>query len=366
MESLAGPATCCSHSGWNDVKLLTAFVLFCLCNLALAQDPPRIADPGDRLQGVWHLGRVTGDLERIIAFYHDLLGLGFRGDRAAPIPFYSVAAINEFVGSPANAEFRAAFMPIPGGSAETDLARQVYLEAFEYRNIERHQYMPALSDPGVSMMNFVVRDLDTLVAEAKAAGVAFITPNGEPVSVAGARSVIMRDPDGYPVEITEITPLPASYAPGDSRILGARMSLVVDDLLAAMEFYWSFVGRIRPPSFRNPNWQRNPPGLGLPDADFRTFTIQLPGTAIPLDLIEYRDIEQKPYHPNFQDIGFGHIAFTTNDIEAVHATMTALGSKTLAASGRWTQINPNLRALYTRDNNGFFLEIIENRAPQSP
>jgi catechol 2,3-dioxygenase-like lactoylglutathione lyase family enzyme len=334
-------------------------------------DAQELAPPGDKLQTVWHLGRVTGDLERIVAFYHDLLGLGFRGDRTAPIPFYSVAAINEFVGSPAHAEFRAAFMPVPGASDASDPAQQIYLEAFEHRNIERHQAMPALSDPGVSMLTFIVRDLDALVASAKAAGHAFVTPNAEPVTVpapdglsGSARAAILRDPDGYPVQLLEITPAAASFAAGDSRLLGARMSLVVADIERAIALYAELLGLV---NTRIPDWRSDAAFTtvrGLPAAEFRTATIQLPGSTLAFDLIEYRGLPQTPYRPAFQDIGFGHIAFNTNDIEQVYASMQQLGMTTLSRSGTWTQINPNLRAVYTRDNDGFFLEIIENRAPQ--
>ena len=105
---------------------------------ALAQAPAAgMAPSGADVPGVWHLGRVTGDLERIIAFYHDLLGLGLRGARNQPRLFTSNKMNNEFVNAPASAEYRAASMPIPGASAAAELQNQVYLEAFEYRNIER-------------------------------------------------------------------------------------------------------------------------------------------------------------------------------------------------------------------------------------
>src|SRR5688572_1643543 len=83
--------------------------------LVLAQGAPTVTPEGSLVQKVWHLGRVTGDLHRIIDFYHDVIGLNLRGARS-PIPFYTVAAINEFVNAPPQAEFRAAFMPIQGAS----------------------------------------------------------------------------------------------------------------------------------------------------------------------------------------------------------------------------------------------------------
>ena len=135
------------------------------------------------MPAVWHLGRVTGDLERIIAFYHDLLGLGLRGARNQPRLFASNKINNEFVNAPASAEYRAAFMPIPGASAATEPQNQVYLEAFEYRNIDRRQIIPALVSPGVSSLRLLVRDLDKVVEAAKAAGVAIITAGGAPVAV---------------------------------------------------------------------------------------------------------------------------------------------------------------------------------------
>jgi catechol 2,3-dioxygenase-like lactoylglutathione lyase family enzyme len=341
-----------------------------LCGSLSAQVTPELAPAGDNLQRVWHFGRVTGDLERIVAFYHDLLGLGFRGERSAPIPFYSVAAINEFVGSPPQSEFRAASMPIPGASDATDPAQQAYLEAFEYRNIARHQAVPALSDPGVSMLTFIVRDLDALIAAAKTAGAAFITGDGEVQSVShpsgtgSARAVLLRDPDGYPVQLLQMDPVPDSFAPDDSRILGARMALVVADLDRALATYAQFIGA---PAVAAGDWQRDAAFTtlrALPDAEFRTATLHLPLTTLAFDLIEYRGIAQTPYRPVFQDIGFGHIAFNTNDIEAVFAQMQLLNLQTLSASGVWTEINANLRAVYTRDHDGFFLEIVENRSPQ--
>jgi catechol 2,3-dioxygenase-like lactoylglutathione lyase family enzyme len=97
----------------------------------------------------------------------------------------------------------------------------------------------------------------------------------------------------------------------------------------------------------------------MPVAEHRTATIALPGTTATLDLIEFRGIEQTPHRPVFQDIGIGHVAFLTGDIEAVLERMTELGLRTISRSGTWTQINPTLRALYTRDRDGFFLEVIE-------
>jgi len=330
---------------------------------------PQVAPPGVDLDRVWHLGRVTGDLERIIAFYHDLLGLDLRGARNQARTFASNATLNEFVNAPAGAEYRAAFLPIPGASAATEPQNQIYLEAFEYRNVERHQLMPALFSPGVSSLKLLVRDLGKVVTTATAAGVSIVTPGGEPIAVpvpagftGAARAIMMRDPDGYPVEVVEITPTPGSLAPDTSNVLGAHMSVVVADAPASLAFYRRLAGS-ELQAWETP-WQSSRAlsrVRGLPDAEYRTSSVLLPGSTIVLELIEVRGVAQTPYRPVFQDIGFGHVAFTAKDVVVVVERMKALGARTLSQSGTWTQINPATRAVYTRDRDGFFVEVLERR-----
>lgn len=336
-----------------------------------AQSPaPTSAPPPAVVERVWHLGRVTGDLGRIIAFYHDHLGLNLRGAREQAFPFSSVATINEFVNAPPQAEFRASFMPIHGTSAVTEGPDQIYFEAFEYRNIDRRQVIPPLVSPGVSTLKFLVRDMAKALAAVKGAGVAVVTPGGEarpvptPAGLSGsARAILVRDPDGYPVELVEVTPTPRTTAPDTSNILGVHMSIVVDDAEVSLDFYKRFIGA----DLRawEPGAWRMDAGFSqirdIPATPYRTASVQLPGSAIVLELIEFRDVEQTPYRPVFQDIGPGHVAFVVNDIETVLERMTALGVKPLSQSGTWTQINKSIRAVYTRDPDGFFLEIIERR-----
>jgi catechol 2,3-dioxygenase-like lactoylglutathione lyase family enzyme len=344
--------------------------LFC-GGAAVAQTPAvSVAPAGADIPAVWHLGRVTGDIDRIIAFYHDLLGLGLRGTREQARRFSSNKTIDEFVNAPPNAEFRAAFLPIPGASAATEPQAQVYLEAFEYRNVDRHQIIPPLVSPGVSSLRFLVRDLDALLTAAKAAGVAVITQGGAPVTVRApiglsgtARAVMIRDPDGYPVELMQVTPAPPSFAPGTSSVLGAHMSVVVRDLAASLDFYRRFIGpdlQVR----EEGSWQTSAEFSRLrniADVSYRTAAVLLPGSTISLELVQFRDVDANAYRPVFQDIGFGHVALLAKDVTTIVNRMNQLGAKALSPRGTWTQISPTVRAVYTRDPDGFFIEVIERR-----
>ena len=313
---------------------------------------------------------MTGDLRRIIEFYHDVVGLELRDAQNQTLPFYSTSAVNEFVDAPPQAEFRAVHLRVPGTSDATDPADQVTLEAFEYRNIDRRQSIPALYSPGVSSLKFLVRDLSRAVSAAKAAGATFITSGKAPLAVpvplgmaGSARAVMIRDPDGYPVELVELQPTPPSLAPPDSNVLGARSTLVVADIEASLRFYRGFIGEgaiVSPVT----TWRRSD-GLSrlrdIPDIAYRSAAVSLPGSTIQLELIEFRGIDKPLYWPVFQDIGLGHVAFYTRDIEVVLAQLHKLGARTLSRSGSWTRFSPTMRGFYTRDRDGFFLEVIERR-----
>jgi catechol 2,3-dioxygenase-like lactoylglutathione lyase family enzyme len=329
-----------------------------------------VAPPTADVQQVWHLGRVTGDLERIIRFYHDLLGLGFRGSREQALRFATNPAINAFVNVPPAGEYRAAFLPIPGASAETNPQNQIYLEAFEWRSVERRQMLPELFNPGVSSVRLLVRDLDAMTAAVKAAGGGLLTPGGQPLAVptpagltGSARAIMVRDPDGYPVELMQVTPAAASPAAEADKVIGAHMSVIVGDLDASLAFYRALIGP-DVQTLQGTGWQTNASFSRLrniPEADYRTAAMLLPGSTIVLELVQFRGLAQTPYRPSFQDIGFGHVALVARDIERTLQRLGQLGSRPLATTGTWTRFSPTLRGLYTRDPDGFFLEIIERQ-----
>ena len=350
----------------SALALLSASIL-----VAGAQGPASVVvAAGAEVQQVWHLGRVTGDLERIVRFYHDLLGLGLRGSLDQTLRFAKNPLINEFVNVPAAGEYRAAFMPIPGASTETNPQNQIYLEAFEWRNVERRQQLPELSNPGASSIRFLVRDLDGLVAAAQKAGSIVVTSGGVPLTVptpgpltGSARAIMIRDPDGYPVELMQLTPVPSTPAGDTSNVIGAHMSVVVADLDASLAFYRALIGpdvQTRTAS----GWQNDVSFTrlrNLPEISYRSAAVLLPGSAIGLELIQFRGVGQTAYRPAFQDIGFGHVALVVRDIERALERLTQQGSVPLASSGTWTRFSPALRGVYTRDRDGFFIEIIERR-----
>ena len=98
-------------------------------------------------------------------------------------------------------------------------------------------------------MKIIVRDLDKILAVLKSEHAPVITAGEEPVTLSGwpgitgtVRAVMLRDTDGYPVQLLQVSPAPASTAAADSKVLGARVAIVVDNLEASCKFYQALAG----------------------------------------------------------------------------------------------------------------------------
>jgi len=179
--------------------------------------PSGIAPPGDVLRP-GHLGREIGEVEEIMHFYHDLLGLELRGTRDQPRPFgrnrglQEVAELAQGVPNPYDQVSRVALLPIPGTAAASG-GPEMTIEAIEIKGIQSHQFNPPLTDPGASYLKLIVTDLDKTLALLKDERFPIITVGGNPIELSGwpgmtgkIRAVFVRDPDGYPVELMEQTP----------------------------------------------------------------------------------------------------------------------------------------------------------------
>jgi catechol 2,3-dioxygenase-like lactoylglutathione lyase family enzyme len=375
----------------NSVQIFIALALLLLfsCLIASAQTPwatldappAGVAPSGDVLRP-GHLGREIGNVELMIHFYHDLLGLGLWGPRAQPRPFGSKEtgpALLEFVQlgqgvpNPMDARNRAVIFPIPGTS--TTKGSEMAIEAIEIKNIESRPYKPSMSDPGASHIKLIVRDLDKTLAILKDELVPVITVGGKPVTLSDypgmtgkIRAVFVRDPDGYPVELMELTPPPASTAPPDSNILGARITMVVDNLETTCRWFQHLVG----PDLK---FWLSPTHMGgdktyidLTDTpgQFRMAMALIPGSSVVMEFVEYKDHVKNFMHPHIQDPGTAHILFMSKDVDIVMPRMKAAGLTTLSATGRPVFIGPTTRSFFVANPDGFWAEFMDNGVKKKP
>jgi catechol 2,3-dioxygenase-like lactoylglutathione lyase family enzyme len=325
-----------------------------------------------------HLGREIGDTQPLIHFYSDLIGLELQGARTAPRPFFVARGLQVFAelgedDDVYKSSSRVALMPIPG-TAATPGAPQMTIEAIEIKGIKSRPYHPALRDPGASYLKIIVRDLDKTLAQLKAERAPVITAGEAPVTltewpgITGTiRAVMLRDTDGYPVQLMQITPAPASTAKADSKVLGARVAIVVDNLEASCKFYQDLAG----PELKF--WVTPKPMGDKADADltntrgrFRMAQAMVPGSPAVLELIEYQDHNHQFKRGFIQDPGTAHFLFMVKDTDAIVARVHAIKAHTLSKANDATFISPTVRSMFVPDPQGFWLEFMDHDVKKDP
>lgn len=144
-----------------------------------------------RITGFFHAGITVKDMEASLGFYREGLGLDLYYDRILDGEYLRAVLALQF------SAIRAVYLTIPGGG---------FLELLEYQGVERLAAASRPSDYGAGHVCLYTEGIDALVKQlercggrARSRGPVDITsgPN------AGARSIYMLDPDGYPVELFE-------------------------------------------------------------------------------------------------------------------------------------------------------------------
>ena len=339
--------------------------------------PTGIAPAGDVLRP-GHLGRQITDVELTTHFYHDLIGLELIGKRDQPRPFFinkglqEVAELAQGVKNPYLQTSRVVLLPIPGTAAMPGGA-EMTIEAIQIEGIPKRRFNPPLTDPGASYLTLIVADLDKTLAVLKSERFPVITEGGNPVELSNwpgisgkIRAVMVRDPDGYPVELMQITPAPPTTAAPGSNVVGARVSIVVDNLEKTARLYQSLVG----PDFK---WWLSPwmggaeyEKLTGTRGQFRMAQAMVPGSPVVMQLIEYKNHSKNFARPYFQDAGAAHFLFMSKDDDVMLQRVKAAHLHTESTSDAPVFISKTTRMFFVGDPQGFWLEFMDHDVKTDP
>src|SRR4051812_45170628 len=99
----------------------------------------------------------------------------------------------------------------------------------------------------------------------------------------------------------------------------------------------------------------------------RVAVLKVPGLAMGVELIEYKEIERKPQHPRFVDPGAANLALRVRDLDSLFPNIQKYpGVTVLSAAGKpVTLTTPNgvLHAVFVQDPDGFVVEMLDVATP---
>ncbi|HUK35125.1 MAG TPA: VOC family protein, partial [Vicinamibacterales bacterium] len=179
------------------MRVLSSTTAAVLLAGALVSAQGQVQNPNNKtgVIGLMHAIHSTNDVEKTLAFYQSVFALN------GQVRGFDPKGPRILTNSP-TASLRVAMTRLNGA---------FNFELTQFGDLERQtNKQPDIQDPGAPMMKMLVRDLDTVVANAKKVNAPIITKGAVPVTVptplGNLRAIIMRDPDGYFVEAIQATP----------------------------------------------------------------------------------------------------------------------------------------------------------------
>jgi catechol 2,3-dioxygenase-like lactoylglutathione lyase family enzyme len=313
--------------------------------------------PGPAI-GVRAIIHSVADLDKTVKFYQDGLGLVPVGQSGKPMttmpaPRALDESLSKFTDTH-GAKFRNASFNIPGAT--------FMLELTEFTDTPRKQATPHMQDPGAATLVLTVRDVDAALDGVKKNGGSVLSIGGQPMKIGGeksqSRSVFVRDPDGFMLELAGIQPPPKSTAPADSNILGGRIGVTIQDTDQTMKFYHDVLGFETKPA--QPKFSTDKTIASLIDAEgaqWRISSAKVPGTSVDWELLEFKDVTRKPFRLRVPDPGSPAVSVHVKDVEAAMKAVAGGGGSIVTAGGEPVKLGPGV-GVFVRDPNGLLIELI--------
>jgi len=251
---------------------------------------------------------------------------------------------------------------------------------------------PDIQDPGAPMMKMLVRDLDTVVANAKKVNAPIITKGAVPVTaptpIGSAKAIIMRDPDGYFVEAIQATPaiiaatdalpVPAGRGrqdanaapvppPPPSQVVGAILGLTVRDMDETLKYWNGVLGMEMPKADKFSSDRAMLDLMGLPKgASYRISSGVISGSPARIEFIEVKGVPRKPFDLRVTDAMACGMAIRIGHIRDLLAKIKANGGRVLSRNEELVEWSATVRNVFVKDPNGLNLELVGDVEPNLP
>jgi catechol 2,3-dioxygenase-like lactoylglutathione lyase family enzyme len=302
---------------------------------------------------------IVADLDKAIAFYRDGLGLDVA---ATPSNADANPALRNMFGLP-DAQIRWTVGRPP--------AMRTGVEIVEVRKAGGRAFERQIQDPGAFTLIVVVRDVDAALSRVRLVGAPVVTTGGAPVSFGTAprvRAVIVKDPDGHFVQLTQPDPLPP-VAPDAPNVIGVRVRLTVEDAEKAMRLYWDALGirGLTPGMFNSDKPVLDL--LGVKGGQYRLSTAQVPTSGLRLDFLDFKGVDRRVVRSSIQDPGSTRMQLQVRDVDEAIAMLKRDGGTVVSTGGNTVELpgrgGTTTKVAIVRDPNNLFLVLLQV-APQPP
>jgi catechol 2,3-dioxygenase-like lactoylglutathione lyase family enzyme len=319
--------------------------------VASGQAPQPPVTPAARIVRPNAVIHSVADLDRSIAFYRDAVDL--TTNPSPEFPSGSSRELGALTRAP-GATVRAATLQVPGGD--------VRLTLVQFSGVDARPVHQRLQDPGSVKLVLRVKDMDAAFARVRDRIGGVYTEGGAPIRPEGPaavnRAVIMRDPDGYPLEFAFQGGPVAADVPPSSTVIGGWATFIVGDVAATLEFYRDRLG-FQPTGSPTPltpvvlSLQGTPTAAGSMSVGVRP-----PGAAATWRMYDFRNLERARLAGRLQDPGTPAVSFLVENVPALLARLKAAGVTVDTEGGEAVHVDGRRRA-FIRDPNGLLIELVE-------
>jgi catechol 2,3-dioxygenase-like lactoylglutathione lyase family enzyme len=316
--------------------------------VALAQtDSPDQNKP--HIRSLSHAIHAVDDLDTTLAFYREVFGLN-----GTPQDFPN-PAVPQLTNAP-GVTLRLSMMRLPGA---------MLFELTHFKGLERKPARAAYTDPGAASIVLYVRDVDSAVANAKKANAPIVTTGGAPIEIATpagkARSIILRDPDGFFVQVVQEAP-PAGAPEGN--VHRVSLAYTMESAESTAKFYNEMMGlELTGPS----KFSKDPAMLKLVGApagtEFRKLTGVIPGPPAYVEFTEFRGVARTKFHLRVRDPGAPAMAIQVVNLNGMVEQMKATGTNLISANGQIVDFGNGTHNIFVEDPNGMNIELFERSGP---
>ena len=306
------------------------------------QDKPRI-------KSLSHAIHAVEDLDTTLAFYRDVLGLA-----GEPHDFPN-PAVPQLTNAP-GVTLRLSMLQLPG---------RMQFELTHFKGVERKPARAQYTDPGAASIVLYVRDIDAALANARKANTPIVTTGGAPVEITTAkgkaRSILLRDPDGFFIQLVQEAPAPG--AP-DGNVHRVSLAYTMESAEATSNFYNGMIGLelTGPTSFSKDAAMLKLAGAPA-GTEFRKLTGTIPGPPAAVEFTEFRGVTRTKFHLRVRDPGAPAMAIQVNNLTGMVAQMKAAGANLISANGQIVDFGNGTHNIFVEDPNGMNIELFERSGP---